>query len=281
MSRPDERGRALRRGEVGEIFLRTEYRSLGYFDDPEMTARVFVANPTTNDASDIVYRTGDLGRLLPDGNIELLGRRDRQVKVAGARVELDEVEGCLHQHPGVIEAAVTDETDGTGGKYLCAFVALVHGSGAEDLRRHLGERLPTWAIPQRIVEVPALPKLTNGKVDRHALTALARRTTHATPRSPRTRIEGEVAALFADVLKLNANGIDLEKSFFEMGGHSLLATVLLGRIRARYGVVVGLKTFLDRPTVESVVGELEGAVLANASSDRVASALNLVVDPRP
>src|SRR5207248_8575710 len=120
----DEKGRACAAGMVGEIYIRTPYRSHGYYNQPELTGEVFIRNPFSDDPADIVYRTGDLARVLEDGNFEYLGRKDQQVKIRGVRVELEEIENLLRGHREIDDVAVIDREDVGGGNYLCAYVVL-------------------------------------------------------------------------------------------------------------------------------------------------------------
>ncbi|MDP9121655.1 MAG: non-ribosomal peptide synthetase, partial [Acidobacteriota bacterium] len=160
-------------GQVGEIVLRTPYRSLGYLDQPELTASVFVRNPFSDRPDDLVYRTGDLGRLREDGNLEVLGRRDQQVKVRGVRVEIAPIEEALRSHPAVRDAAVADRVDAEGDRFLCAYV-VQGGDPGEDpdagrLREYLAARLPEAMVPSAFVRLETLPRTQTGKLDRRAL----------------------------------------------------------------------------------------------------------------
>src|SRR5262249_7170613 len=134
-------------GVVGEIYIQTPYRALGYYGEPELTREVFIPNPLSQDPTDIVHKTGDYGRWLPGGILEYLGRRDQQVKVRGMRIELGEIENLLRGHESVLDVAVIDREDGHGNKVLAAYVTVSNGTGAEELRRYLRERLPEAMLP--------------------------------------------------------------------------------------------------------------------------------------
>src|SRR5215472_2454440 len=254
----NSKGESCRSGKVGEIYIRTPYRALGYYGDPELTRQAFVQNPFSSDPDDIVYRTGDFGRVLNDGNFEFLGRRDQQVKIRGVRVELGEVESLLCGHPSVREAAVVDREDAGGNKYLCAYVALKNGDGASGLREHLAERLPEFMRPSAIVTLAELPRTLNGKIDRKALPTLeqAREQQGAgTENRPRTAVEEIVAGIWSEVLRLPRVG--LEENFFELGGHSLLATQIISRVREALQVDLPLRVLFEAPTAGALAERIE------------------------
>src|SRR4249919_459247 len=163
-------------GELGEIFIRTPYRSLGYYDAPDLTEAAFIRNPFSGATDDLIYRTGDLARVLPDGNFRFVGRKDFQLKIGGNRVELGEIEARLQEHPGVREAVVLAREDRPGDTRLVAYyvprssadVAVV---SAPELRAHLADLLPTFMVPALYVALESLPLSANGKLDRGALPA--------------------------------------------------------------------------------------------------------------
>ncbi|WP_073920780.1 non-ribosomal peptide synthetase [Streptomyces sp. CB00455] len=263
----DERGAAVEPGTVGEIHLRTPHRSLGYLGLPEETARVFVPNPLTGDADDIVYRTGDFGRLLEDGTLEFLGRKDHQVKIGGVRVELTAVESLLRAHPAVAEAAVSLVED-AGATYLGAHLELSRDAADSDpevlhtaLREHLREHLPDSAVPAVFVPVAGLPRTLSGKIDRGALPAPVRRTvSDVRGGEPRTPVERTVADLWLGLLPVGRVG--LEDAFFDSGGTSLLVVELLSRVNRAFGVSVPLRDFLRSPTISTLAEAVERELLA-------------------
>ncbi|WP_214410523.1 non-ribosomal peptide synthetase [Sphaerisporangium fuscum] len=254
-------------GTVGEICIRTAYRSLGYHRDPKATARAFVTNPLTGDPEDVIYRTGDYGRLLPDGSLEFLGRKDHQVKIGGVRVELDGVESVLREHPSVTDAAVVAAEEESGVPYLCAFVELADGADPQDLRGHVRERLPDSAVPAVFVPLPELPRTISGKIDRKALpTPVLRRDTPAEDRvAPRTPTEQALARLWQSILPVS--DVDVRESVFEVGGGSLVVFELLSRLVTEFGVQVPLQEFLAAPTIESLAALIEEAILTRDAPD--------------
>src|SRR5262249_35073577 len=158
--------------EPGEICIRTPFRTLGYLNAPEATAKVFVPNPFRDDPDDLIYRTGDKGRYRTDGLIEVQGRMDDQVKIRGVRVEPGEIEAVLATHPQREQAAVVAHADEAGAKYLVGYVVLRSGASADTLalvRAFVRSKLPENMVPSELVALEVMPTLPNGKVNRKAL----------------------------------------------------------------------------------------------------------------
>ncbi len=265
----DSRGQARAAGQVGEIVIRTPYRTHGYLGRPDLTDEAFVPNPFNNDPDDRVYKTGDLGRVLPDGNFEFLGRKDHQVKVRGVRVELGEIETALRQHRAVREAAVAPHDDADSNKFLCAYLVLAEPVEPGELRGLLAASLPDAMIPSGFLVLDELPRTLNGKVDRRALPrpeAGSRLQEGFT--APRTPVEELLAQIWAEVLRLERVGV--YDSFFELGGHSLLATQVLARIRQALEVDLPLRVLFRAPTV---------AGLAQAVEQEIQEAQGLSIPP--
>ncbi|HEX3093000.1 MAG TPA: amino acid adenylation domain-containing protein, partial [Candidatus Angelobacter sp.] len=252
----DEAGKICPRGIAGEIYIRTPYRSLGYYQQPELTGRAFIPNPFGNNQHDIVYRTGDLARLLEDGNFALVGRRDHQVKVRGVRIELGEIEAALGGCDGVGAAVVVAREDREEEKRLVAYVVARDGVSIDsrDLRAALKKRLPDPMIPAAFAVLKEMPLTSNGKVDRKALPAPELGQTGQDYVAPRTAEEEILCGIWAETLKLRQVGID--DNFFEIGGHSLLATQVIARIRSMFGVELPLRILFEHPTVEKIAPEL-------------------------
>jgi amino acid adenylation domain-containing protein len=245
----DETGTPCPPGKPGEIYIRTPYRTLGYYRQPELTRKVFVPNPLGDDPADVVYRTGDVGRLLADGSFEFLGRRDHQVKIRGVRVELDEIDELLRRHPSVADAVVVGRDDISGNKFLCAYFVARQSVDAEALRQHLAGSLPGWMLPSMFVQLTELPRTPTGKVDRRSL-PVPTAVTAGKLVLPRTALEEQLADLFRQLLRLER--VSIEDSFFALGGHSLLATQLLVRVRAAWNVEVPLREIFRTPTVAAL-----------------------------
>lgn len=237
-------------GTVGEIYIRTPYRTHGYFNQPELTQQVFVPNPFSKDPNDIVYKTGDLARVMADGNFEFLGRRDLQVKIRGTRIELSEIDKLLRAHEAVKDLAVIDREDANGNKYLCAYVVLDQQVETGEFRDYLSSRLPHEMVPSAFVLMDKLPRTISGKIDRKALPAPGQLRAELeklfTP--PRTPIEETLVQIWTEVLGIDRVGID--DNFFEMGGHSLLVFQVISRVREAFGVDLPLRALFEAPTVE-------------------------------
>jgi amino acid adenylation domain-containing protein len=240
----NSRGQLCRGEAVGEIHIRTPYRSHGYYGEPEMTREVFIPNPFSEDPADVLYKTGDYGRLLEDGNLEFLGRRDQQVQIRGVRVELAEIENLLRAHDAVADVAVVDRDDAEGNKFLVACVALNDGATSEPFRQYLADRLPQTMLPSGFLEMDELPRTLNGKVDRKTL-----RTIELPKADPQaeggslTPIEEIVAGIWCEVLRLPLVG--RSGNFFNLGGHSLLVTQVLARVREYLRVDLPIPTLAE------------------------------------
>jgi amino acid adenylation domain-containing protein len=227
--------------EPGEICIRTPFRTLGYLNAPEATAKVFVPNPFRDDPDDLIYRTGDKGRYRTDGLIEVQGRMDDQVKIRGVRVEPGEIEAVLATHPQVKQAAVVAHADEAGAKYLVGYVVLRSAASADTLalvRAFVRSKLPENMVPSELVALEAMPTLPNGKVNRKALRP-PERTVVESPAAPATRgtgvaeQEAELLAIWRSVL--GHSRVTVDDSFIELGGDSLSAMTVLVRMR-RLGV---------------------------------------------
>ncbi|HEU4508042.1 MAG TPA: amino acid adenylation domain-containing protein [Pyrinomonadaceae bacterium] len=260
----DERGEPCGRGMVGEIYIRTPYRSLGYYNQPELTAAVFVPNPFSTDPNDLVHKTGDMGRVLEDGNFEYLGRRDEQVKVRGARVELKEVENAVRGQAGVLDVAVIEREDGSGYTYLCAYLVLAEGVQTVDVAEGVAQELPDYMVPSAYVELEELPRTISGKVDRRALPAVGAEGSGVEYVAPRTAVEELLVESWKQLLARERIGI--EDNFFRLGGHSLLATQVMSRVRETFGVEVGLRVLFERPTVRGLGEAIEEQLRGEAQA---------------
>jgi amino acid adenylation domain-containing protein len=252
----DESGREALPGQVGEIAVRSRYLVPGYWRRPDLTAAAFVADP--RDPLLRTYRTGDLGRLRPDGCLEHLGRTDSQVKIHGNRVEAAEVEAALLGSGRLREAAVvTREDDGDEPRLVAYVVPGPDPPTVSALRRDLAERLPEYMIPSVYVALDALPLNANRKVDRRALPVPDGRRPPLDEAfvGPRTLFELELARIWGEVLRVEPVGI--RDSFFDLGGSSLLALRMIERVEHAIGRKVPLSVMLSGPTVEHLAEAIQ------------------------
>ena len=247
-------------GELGELYFRTPHLAAGYLDDAELTKSRFVENPLRPAANDRAYRTGDLGRYRPSGDVEFAGRSDRQVKVRGFRVELADIESVLAQHPDASAVAVEPHTDADGDVRIAGYVVTRGGTSlaSDDLRAFLLARLPDYMVPSAFVALDALPLSPNGKLDRKALPAPDFSEIHrANYVAPRDAVEEAIAAIFRDVLRLERVGV--HDDFFALGGHSLRATQVSVRIRSILEADISITTLFESPTVAALAERVRSA----------------------
>jgi acyl carrier protein len=245
----------------GEIHVAGDCLARGYYGRPELTAERFIPNPFDRDRSTRLFKTGDLGRFLPDGRLEYLGRADNQVKLRGIRIELGEIESILNHHPLVQESVVTVWGNSPESEQLVAYVVGVGNTvpGPTELRQYLNSRVPNYMIPYTFVALEALPLLSNGKVNRNALPPV-NPDQDAAPNAfiaPRNEIEEKLALLWRDLLGIERIGID--RNFFQLGGHSLLGMQLLARIRRMFDVELPVRRLFEEPTIAGLALEIEKA----------------------
>ena len=278
-------------GIPGELCVTGDGLARGYLNRPELTAEKFIPNPfnslefrvyslelkeTKNDSQLLtlnsqldndsqlstfnsqLYKTGDLARWLPDGNIQFLGRIDYQVKIRGFRIELGEIENRFRKHESVKEAVVIAKDDPQGGKYLVAYLAAERELTVAKLREYLAQELPDYMLPSYFVMLERMPLTPNGKVDRKALPEpVPGFNTGVEYVAPANATEERVALLWQDILGLEKVGT--KTNFFELGGHSLKATTLISRIHQEFGVDVPLREVFRTPTVAGLAQFINGA----------------------
>jgi tyrocidine synthetase-3 len=236
-------------GVAGEIFIAGHGLARGYLNSPTLTAEKFIDNPFS--PGEKMYKTGDLGRWISDGNIEFLGRLDYQVKIRGFRVELGEIENQLLKYEGIKEAVVLDREDSNGGKYLCAYIAAVKELTIAALRESLSKSLPEYMIPSYFIQLDKIPQTINGKVDRRALLGLnANLVTGVEYEAPRNETEKKLSEIWCQILGVSEAGI--KDNFFDLGGHSLKATALISRIHKEFNVEMPLREVFVSPTIKGL-----------------------------
>ncbi|MEG4631193.1 amino acid adenylation domain-containing protein [Microcoleus sp. AR_TQ3_B6] len=250
-------------GVPGELYIGGAGVSRGYLNRLELNQNKFIPDPFSSFQGDRLYKTGDLVRYLPDGNLEFLDRTDRQVKIRGFRIELGEIESTLSQHPDVQEAVILAHEEDSGSKRLVAYLVLnsavagghggtapTHSALIKSLRSFLREQLPDYMVPASFMFLEAMPLTPNGKVDFKALPAPETNKSNADFIAPQTLEEQVLAEIWAEVLGLKQVGIN--DNFFELGGHSLLATQLIAKVRDRFHVELSLRCLFQSPSVASL-----------------------------
>jgi amino acid adenylation domain-containing protein len=270
-------------GESGEICIGGAGLARGYRNRPDLTAEKFVRNPVGLNPNGRLYKTGDLGRYLPDGQIEFLGRADEQIKIRGFRIEPAEIVKVLDEHPGVRASTVLAREIAPGDKRLIAyFVPAAKAIPTHtELRNCIAVRLPEYMVPGTFVKLEALPLNASGKVDRSALPTP---TTENTLRddtfiAPRTPVEERLASMLAPLLGLDK--VSVEDNFFLLGGHSLLGTQLIARVRDAFGVELTLRALFDAPTIAKLSAQVEALILARLESMSEAEAERLLAATMP
>ncbi|SHM78877.1 amino acid adenylation domain-containing protein [Duganella sacchari] len=242
-------------GAVGELYIAGMCLGRAYINQPALTAAAFLPDPYGAQPGARMYRTGDLARRRADGNIEYLGRIDGQVKIRGMRVELGEIEAALRALAGVREASAQAREDTPGDKRLVAYVAMdADAFRPQDMRAALSGGLPEHMLPAHIVRLSQLPLTRNGKVDRRALPAPEGSRGEDDYETPAGPLESTVAAVWADVLKLDKVGRN--DNFFHLGGHSLLATLVMTRLRRALRRDIALRTLFEAPTVRLLAASI-------------------------
>jgi natural product biosynthesis luciferase-like monooxygenase protein/amino acid adenylation domain-containing protein len=243
-------------GVSGELYIGGLGVARGYLNHQELTASRFIPHPWSLEPGSRLYKTGDLGRYLPDGTIEILGRIDHQVKLRGFRIELGEIEAVLGQHPMIQDCVVLAREDMPGEKRLVAYVVGSQELTATGLRSFLQEKLPAYMIPSQFLPLDVIPLTPNGKVDRRALPppTSVRSELEMTFVSPRTPAEEVVAGIWAKIL--GVDHIGPHDNFFELGGHSLHGVQMISQLRDIFQVELPLRSLFEKPTVESLVSDI-------------------------
>jgi tyrocidine synthetase-3 len=233
-------------GVPGEIYAAGAGVARGYLNRPGLTAKKFINNPF---AGGLLYRTGDLGRWLPHGNIEFLGRIDHQVKIRGYRIELGEIENLLKKYDRVKDAVIVVKEDETGDKCLCAYYISGREIPVSALREHTAVELPDYMIPSFFVNLEKMPLTPGGKINRSLLESLEVKVKSDGYIAPQNDLEKKLAKIWAEVLGLEEEIIGIDNNFFELGGHSLKATALASEIHRAFNVKIPLREIFNTPTL--------------------------------
>jgi amino acid adenylation domain-containing protein len=259
----DEHLRQVPIGMPGELYIGGIGLARGYLNRPELTAEKFIPHPFSDEPGALLYKTGDLARYLPDGQIAFLGRVDDQIKIRGYRIEPNEIIAALNQHPAIQASFVMAQEDRSGEKRLVAYTVIAPETqvAPDSLQEFLRGHLPDYMVPAIFVEVDTLPLTAHGKVNRAALPVPDTTNTMRDEISPErlTPTEEKISDIVASLLKLERVGLD--ENFFMLGGHSLLGTQVIARVADTIGVELPLRALFDAPTIRSLSATIEGGIL--------------------
>jgi thioesterase domain-containing protein len=263
-------------GVAGELHIGGAGLARGYLHHPELTAKSFIANPFSKDPDARLYKSGDLARFLPDGQIEFCGRVDHQVKIHGFRIELGDIESAILAHPWIQDVIVVAREDRPGDKRLVAY-GIPSSEGApyqatlsEELRAFLRNKLPAYMVPSALVTLDALPINANGKVDRRQLPAPDQTRNRASREyaKPKNPLQYQLVQIWEELFDTRPIGI--RDNFFELGGHSLLSVRMMDRIEQILGKKLPLATLFAGATIEHLSEALLKLELATNRSPLVA-----------
>ncbi|MFH0993937.1 MAG: amino acid adenylation domain-containing protein [Pseudomonadota bacterium] len=242
-------------GEIGDIFIKTPFRTKGYYQEPDLTKISFVPNPLTGDTDDIVYQTGDMGRYLADRSVEFIGRLDTQVKVNGVRIELGEIEKTLLGSDCIDQAVVLGHRSLENENTLVCYYTEKRATDAGEVSAWLRQALPSYMVPSFYVRLDAFPLNINGKIDRKALPKPeALIYAGIAYEAPADETEETLARIWGEMLHLKKVGVN--SPFFQIGGHSLTATRVLSRIYRELGVEISLRDFFANQTIRGLAALL-------------------------
>jgi len=258
-------------GVAGELCVGGEGVGRGYLNRPSLTAEKFVENPCKPDER--LYRSGDLARIFANGEMEYLGRVDQQVKIRGFRIELGEIETQLLKREEIKETVVVAKEDGTGDKYLCAYIVphrIDSPYSTNELKKYLSRSLPDYMIPSYFVWIERIPLTPNGKIDKKALPEPGAAVPGAAYAPPTNRQEEILAQIWSELLGIDRERIGIDDNFFELGGHSLKATGMVSEIQKALNVRIPLTEIFTSPSIRQLSIHLKGADIGPyASLERV------------
>lgn len=234
-------------GEIGELYLGGKGLAKGYLNRPDLTNEKFISNPFSSEGK--LYKTGDLARYLPDGNIEFLGREDNQIKLRGYRIELGEIEAYLGRHPFILESVVTVNSRPDGEKILLAYYTTREKVSPNQLRLYLEGKIPSYMVPNHFIELEKFTLTLNGKIDRLQLPLPQINKYNQKILPPKNQVEKQIAEIWAEVFYVKYSDISLYDDFFQCGGHSLLAVRLISQIHKSFGITITYEEFFKATTI--------------------------------
>lgn len=258
----DENLRPVAAGTEGHIWISGAGLARGYHNNETLTQERFVALQREDGSAVRAYRTGDLGRMAADGEVEFCARADQQIKILGNRIEPQEIEFLLNRHPAVRSSAVVALEDGRQGKQLVAYLVTEEGADGVEWSEYLGKSLPRYMVPAVFVRIHELPMTPNGKLDRQALPDPAT----ATPEhlddgfaAPQTEVEKRVSNIVCHLLGLE--NVSIRDNFFQLGGHSLFGAQVIARVRDEFGIELQLRQVFEQPSVELLARQIEEEII--------------------
>jgi len=252
-------------GRAGQLCISGIALARGYLNRPELTHEIFKKNPY--EPGERLYMTGDMARWMPDGNIEFLGRIDKQVQISGLRIELGEIESALAKHPVIKEAVVVPRIGTNGEPYLCAFITAAHNLDKSDFRQVIARQLPHYMIPSRFIELEKIPFTPSGKANRKALETIdleSQTETAVQYVAPNTEIETRIAEIWKEIL--NTDKVGIYDNFFDIGGNSLGIIQVNLKLKEVFHRDIPALIMFEYPTISSLVKYLEQEAAASPAS---------------
>lgn len=239
-------------GVIGELYIGGDSVALGYLNQPELTRQYFISNPFFKKINNLIYRTKDLVRWLPDGNIDYIGRIDHQIKIRGLRIEPEAIETQILHHPDITQCVVSLKQNDKLEKFIVAYLVSTQKVDLHHLRESIGKHLPHYMIPNFFIELKGIPLTTNGKIDRNALPMpdLKYNINHDDYIPPSTFVEKKLCKIWSNLLGMQKVGI--HDDFFTVGGNSLLLSQLIISLKEHFDVDVHFLSILKNPTISSI-----------------------------
>ncbi|MGA9508447.1 MAG: non-ribosomal peptide synthetase [Candidatus Sulfotelmatobacter sp.] len=264
----DEELKTVTDGVPGELLIGGAGVGRGYLNLRELTAQKFIPDPFSSAAGARLYRSGDLARNLPDGQIAFMGRMDEQIKIRGYRIEPGEITAALNRHPAISASCVAAYADDSGESRMTAYIVPAPGAllTSAQLRSFLAESLPDYMVPANFLELKSIPVTPSGKVDRAALPVPTPDNTLADApfSAPQSEIEQWLAGFLTSLLKVDR--VSRSDNFFNLGGHSLMGAQLIAKVHQRFAVELSLRSLFDHPTIAEISSEIERLLFAKVQT---------------
>lgn len=256
-------------GVSGELCIGGAGVARGYVNRPQLTCERFISLPFLSERT--IYKTGDIARWLPNGQIEFLGRIDHQVKIRGFRIELGEIENRLRTYPGIKDVVVIANKRQNQEYYLIAYLVAPHDISQKQVRLYLQAYLPDYMIPAYFVTLDQLPLTPTGKIDRKQLPAVSSVADSKTEYvAPVNDMERKITAIWSELLAIEKDKISTNANFFALGGHSLLIITLFSRLKQTFDVEIPVTQIYDNPTIKKIAH----SITTNSYVDQAVSLLN-------